>query len=78
MRSVGEVEGEGVQAISARMEAAVQRGDYAKALEEYEAMPVEAKSAGAEFAQKVKARMEADRLIEDVLAEALRSAAKEG
>ena len=78
MRSVGEVEGEGVQAITARMEAAVQRGDYAKALEEYEAMPAEAKAAGAEFAGKVKARMEADRLIEDVLAEALRSAAKEG
>ena len=78
MRAVGEVEGEGVEALSARLEGAVQRGDYAKALEEYEKMPAEAKAAGAAFIEKVKARMEADRLIDDMLAGALRSAAKEG
>ena len=78
VRAVGEVEGEGVQAITARLEAAVNRGDYAKALAEYETLPAESKTAGADFMGKVKARMEADGLIEKVLSDALKSAAKQG
>lgn len=78
VRAVGEVEGEGVQAITARLEAAIKRGDYAKAMAEYETLPAEAKAAGAEFMGKVKARMDADGLIETVLSDALKSAAKQG
>ncbi len=78
VRAVGEVEGEGVQAITARLEAAIKRGDYAKATAEYEMLPAEAKAAGSEFMGKVKARMEADGLIETVLSDALKSAAKQG
>ncbi len=73
VRPTGDVEGESAAAIAARMESAVQRGDYAKALEEYETLPEASKQAGAAFAARIKARMEADRLVDDVLSSALRT-----
>ncbi len=71
VRPTGNVEGESVAAVAARIEAAVKRGDYAKALDEYDGLPDAPKRAGASFATKVKARMEADLLVEDVLSSAL-------
>lgn len=73
VRPTGDVEGESAAAIAARMESAVQRGDYAKALEEYETLPEAAKQAGAAFAARIKARMEADKLVDDVLSSAFRT-----
>lgn len=73
VRPIGAVEGEDVPAIVARMEVAITNGDYAGAIAEYEAMPDAAKSAGAGFIAKVKARSAADELVAKVLADALRA-----
>ncbi len=72
IRPTGDVEGENAAAIAARMESAVKRGDYAKALEEYDSLPEASKQAGAAFAARIRARMEADRLVDDVLSSALK------
>ncbi|MBZ0164838.1 MAG: hypothetical protein K8H74_19265 [Notoacmeibacter sp.] len=72
IRPTGDVEGENAAAIAARMESAVKRGDYAKALEEYDTLPEASKQAGAAFAARIRARMEADRLVDDVLSSALK------
>jgi len=74
VRPVGEVEGDTPQAIAARMEAAVQRGDYAQALSEYEALPSETKETAAEFAEKLRARQAADEVLEKALSGALKPA----
>lgn len=73
VRPIGDVEGDDVPAIVARIEAAVRNGDYAGAIAEYETLPDDAKAAGAEFIAKVKARQAADELVGKVLAEALRA-----
>ncbi|MBX9465205.1 MAG: phage tail protein [Aquamicrobium sp.] len=71
VRPVGMVEGEGVPAVVARLDAAVQADDYERALAEYDALPEPSKTAGAAFIEKVRARQNADRLIDDALAAAL-------
>lgn len=71
VRPVGMVEGDGVPEIVARLDAAVQAGDYERALAEYDALPEPSKAAGAAFIEKVRARQNADRLIDDALAAAL-------
>lgn len=73
VRPVGMVEGEGVPEIAARIDAAVGANDYARAIAEFEALPEAAKAAGAPFMAKVQARHEADRLIDEALASALRA-----
>ncbi len=57
--------------IVARLDAAVQAGDYERAIAEYDALPEPAKTAGAGFIEKVRARQSADRLIDEALAAAL-------
>lgn len=71
VRPVGMVEGDGVPEIVARLDAAVQAGDYERAIAEYDALPEPAKAAGAAFIEKVRARQSADRLIDEALAAAL-------
>lgn len=71
VRPVGMVEGDGVPEIVARLDTAVQAGDYDRAITEYEALPEPAKAAGAAFIEKVRARQGADRLIDEALAAAL-------
>lgn len=73
VRPVGEVDGAGVGPTTARIEAAVRSGDYAKAIAEYDTLPEPAKAAGASFIADVKARRSADELVERALAGALRS-----
>lgn len=73
VRPVGMVEGEGVPATAARIEAAVKAGDYARALSEYETLPDGAKAAASGFIAKVEARKSADELVEKALSGALRS-----
>ncbi|MAW88951.1 MAG: hypothetical protein CMJ42_20735 [Phyllobacteriaceae bacterium] len=77
-RPVGTPEGDKPADIAARMVSAVERGDYAAALAEYETMPEAAKAAGADFAGRLKARLEADRLVDDVLSSALKAAGQNG
>lgn len=73
VRPIGVVEGEGVPEIAARLDAAVQAGDYERALTEYETLPAEAKAAGAAFIERLRARHAADRLADEALAAALRA-----
>lgn len=73
VRPVGEVEGEGVGPTAARIEAAVQANDYARALAEYETLPDIAKAAGAGFIADLRARQTADELVENALSGALRA-----
>ena len=73
VRPIGQVQGEDVPAIVARVEAAIQAGDYERAIAEYDSLPQDAQAAGAEFIAKVRARHAADRLAEQTLSAALRA-----
>ena len=55
------------------MEVAVSQGDYAKALSEYGTLPDAAKAAGADFAGKLKARIEVETQIEALIAGAMKA-----
>jgi hypothetical protein len=72
VRPIGDVEGDDVGAIVARLETAVRAGDYDRALAEYESLPEPARQAGAGFIADVKARQTADGLVERALSAALR------
>jgi len=74
VRPVGEVPGDTPEAIAARMEAAVKRGDYAQALAEYESLPPNAREVAADFAEKLRARQAADQVLEKALSSALKPA----
>lgn len=73
VRPIGAVEGEGVPEIAARLDAAVQAGDYERALAEYGTLPPEARAAGERFVARLRARHDADRLVDAALAAALRA-----
>lgn len=73
VRPIGAVEGPGVPETVARMEAAVKHGDLAKALAEYETLPDTAKAAGADFAAKLKARLDAETLVDQLVAGAMKA-----
>lgn len=73
VRPVGMVEGAGVPETTARIEAAVQAGDYARAITEVETLPGQAQAAGAAFIERLKARMAADQLVDEAMAAALRN-----
>ncbi|MER9236625.1 phage tail protein [Mesorhizobium sp. M0622] len=73
VRPIGAVEGTGVPETVARMEVAVNQSDYAKALSEYETLPEAAKAAGADFAGKLKARMEVETQIDSLIAGAMKA-----
>ena len=73
VRPIGMVEGEGVPEIAARLDAAVQAGDYERALAEFATLPAGAKAAGEAFIARLGARHEADRLVDAALAAALKA-----
>jgi hypothetical protein len=73
VRPVGVVEGEGVDAVVARMEAALKAGDLAKALAEYDTLPEGPKAAGAAFADQIRLRQKAEDLVDRALAGALKA-----
>ena len=73
VRPIGMVEGDGVPEIVARLDAAVQAGDYQRALGEYDTLPPEAKAAGQAFSAQLRARHSADQLVDEALAAALKS-----
>lgn len=73
VRPIGAVEGAGVPETVARMEVAVNQGDYGSALGEYETLPEPAKAAGADFAGKLKARLEAEAQIDALISSAMKS-----
>ncbi|WP_404925673.1 COG4223 family protein [Mesorhizobium sp. ORM16] len=73
VRPIGAVQGAGAPETIARMEVAVNQGDYAKALTEYETLPAPAKAAGADFAGKLKARIEVETLIDALISGAMKA-----
>jgi hypothetical protein len=73
VRPIGAVEGVGAPETVARMEVAVNQGDYAKALSEYAKLPEAAKTAGADFAGKLKARMEVETQVDSLIAGAMKA-----
>lgn len=72
VRPIGAVEGKGAPETVARMEVAVNKGDYAKALSEYDALPESAKAAGADFAGKLKARQDAEAAVNELVSGAMK------
>lgn len=73
VRPIGAVEGEGVPETVARMEVAVTQADYERALSEYESLPDSAKAAGAEFAGRLKARMEVEAQVDALISSAMKT-----
>lgn len=73
VRPIGAVEGQGVPETVARMEVALQAGDFQQALAEYDSLPEPSQSAGAAFADKVRARMEVERLADEAIASAMKA-----
>lgn len=74
VRPIGAVEGPGVPETVARMEVALQAGDLAKAVAEYDTLPEAAKAAGAPFAEKIRARLAAEQLADQAIATAMQAA----
>ncbi|MGX7875714.1 COG4223 family protein [Mesorhizobium sp. ORM6] len=73
VRPIGAVEGPGVPETVARMEVAVNQGDYAKALSEYGTLPEAVKAAGADFAGKLKARIEVETQVDALISGAMKA-----
>ena len=73
VRPIGAVEGAGVPETVARMEVAVKAGDLEKALGEYDTLPDAAKAAGADFAGRIRARVEVERLADQAIASAMKA-----
>ncbi|MBZ9797077.1 COG4223 family protein [Mesorhizobium sp. ES1-4] len=73
VRPIGAVEGAGAPETVARMEVAVNQGDYAKALSEYDTLPEAAKAAGADFAGKLKARIEVETQADALISSAMKA-----
>lgn len=73
-RPVGAVEGDSVEAVVARMEVAINRGDLDAAVLESAKLPDEARAAGAEFLNHLTARRDTDALVTRALTSALGAA----
>lgn len=66
-RPIGNVEGMTVGAIAARMEVAIQRGDYEKALSEWQTLPQNAKDVSRDFVQKLETHIAVHQLLQKLL-----------
>ena len=73
VRPIGAVEGPGVPETVARMEVALQAGDLAKAIAEFDTLPEPAKAAGATFADKIRARLAVEQLADQAIAAAMQA-----
>lgn len=74
VRPVGAVAGDGVGQKIARMEVALNNGDLAAALAEFDTLPEPAKAAAAGFAERARARLEVERLVDAAIANAMKAA----
>ena len=73
VRPIGAVEGAGVPETVARMEVALKAGDLAKAIAEFDTLPEAAKAAGAAFADKIRARLDVEKLVDQAIAAAMKA-----
>jgi hypothetical protein len=78
VRPVGNVEGESVEAIAARMEDKVKNGDLPGAATEWNSLPAVAKQASAAFKQSLEARIRVEDLVGGALSKAISGTGKEG
>lgn len=78
VRPVGNVEGESVEAIAARMEDKVKNGDLPGAATEWNSLPATAKQASAAFKQSLEARIRVEDLVGGALSKAISGTGKEG
>lgn len=74
VRPVGEAAGDDPAARVARMEVAVNAGDYAKALSEFDALPDAVKAAGASVVDLIRARADVEQLTDQMIADAMKAA----
>jgi len=73
VRPIGAVSGEGVPEKVARMEVALKSGNLEQAVAEFDSLPDAAKAAGAEFADKVRARLDVEKLVDQAVASAMKA-----
>ncbi|ANM06238.1 hypothetical protein AMC78_CH04204 [Rhizobium phaseoli] len=78
VRPVGNIEGESVEAIAARMEDKVKNGDLPGASAEWNALPALGKQASAAFKQSLEARIRVEELVGGALSKAVSGTGKEG
>ncbi|WP_183738738.1 MULTISPECIES: COG4223 family protein [Rhizobium] len=78
VRPVGNIEGESVEAISARLEDKVKNGDLSGASAEWNALPAPGKQASAAFKQSLEARIRVEELVGGALSKAVAGTGKEG
>lgn len=77
VRPVGNIEGDSVEAIAARMEDKVKNGDLPGAANEWTTLPADAKQASAAFKQSLEARIRVEDLVGGALSKAVSGAGKE-
>lgn len=77
VRPVGNVPGDGVDAITARFEDKVKNGDLPGAVNEWNNLPETAKSASAAFKQSLEARIRVEDLVSDALSKAIANTGKQ-
>lgn len=73
VRPIGSVEGTGVSEIVARVEMALIAGNLEQAVVEYDSLPDTAKAAGADFAERLKARLTVEKLVDQAIAGAMKA-----
>ncbi len=78
VRPVGNIEGESVEAIAARMEDKVKNGDLPGAATEWNSLPAIAKEASAAFKQSLEARIRVEDLVSGAVSKAVSGTGKEG
>ncbi|MBB4075824.1 hypothetical protein GGR08_000105 [Bartonella fuyuanensis] len=66
-RPIGNVEGTTLGAIAARMEVAIQTGDYDKALSEWQSLPQNAKDVSMDFVQKLERHITIQQVLQQLL-----------
>lgn len=77
VRPTGSVEGESPEAIIARMEAAIGSGDLDAAVQEWESLPETAKAVSDDYAADLRARAEADTILNETLSAATEAVSQE-
>ncbi|WP_144751678.1 MULTISPECIES: COG4223 family protein [Bartonella] len=66
-RPIGNVEGETLGAIAARMEVAIEKGDYEKALSEWQTLPQNAKDVSVDFVHQLETHIAVHQLLQKLL-----------
>ncbi len=73
VRPIGAVEGAGVPETVARMEVAIKTGNLDSAIAEFDTLPEAAKTAGADFAAKLRARLDVEVLVDRAVSTAMKA-----